>query len=62
MTTEELNEAIMRVVTVTPLGTVWTGDDFSAEQPGYEASDVDMAIATILNAVVSGQLVMAGRQ
>ena len=56
MTTEDIIEAITLVATVTPVGTVWTGDDFSAAQPEYESSPVDDAIATILNAVISGQL------
>jgi hypothetical protein len=62
MTEKELRDAIMIVASASPPGIAWTGDDFSQEQPEYESSPVDNAIAVILNAVISGQLVVAARQ
>lgn len=57
MTTDPIAAAIEHIRSVTPADGPWTGDDFD---PG--PADTDRAIATILNAVVAGQLInRAGR-
>lgn len=56
MTTDPLAAAIDHIRSITPGDNPWTADDVSSFNP-WEPDESDYAIATILNAVVSGQLI-----
>ena len=59
---EALERAIAELKRVTPENYPWAGDDFHDEGAVADVCLMDDAIATILNAVVSGDLVPAHRQ
>ena len=56
MTTDPIAAAIDHIRSITPADNPWTADDVSSFSP-WEPDESDYAIATILNAVVSGQLI-----
>lgn len=56
MTTDPIAAAIDHIRSVTPADNPWTADDVSSFSP-WEPDESDYAIATILNAVVAGQLI-----
>ncbi|UXU73845.1 MULTISPECIES: hypothetical protein [unclassified Paracoccus (in: a-proteobacteria)] len=50
---------VTRIADEIGMGDRWKGRDFTNQQEEYDPTPVDEAIATILNAVVSGRLVPA---
>ncbi|REF70371.1 DUF551 domain-containing protein [Paracoccus versutus] len=58
--TADLERAIAAIKDATPAMAPWCVEDFS--DAGDQAPDIDQHIATILNAVVSGDLVLAHRK
>lgn len=57
---DHLTNAINVIISVTPETDPWTGRDFSSA-PG-DCHAIDDAVATILNAVVAGDLVPARKE
>lgn len=58
---DHLTNAINVIISVTPETDPWTGRDFSCAPGGY-CNEIDDAVATILNAVVAGDLVPARKE
>lgn len=57
MTTDPIAAAIDHIRRITPQNDPWTGQDVADGTNGGDPLDIDYDIATILNAVVSGQLI-----
>lgn len=57
MTTDPIAAAIDHIRSITPQNDPWTAGDVSSFSP-WEPDESDYAIATILNAVVSGRLIL----